>query len=143
MDLYEALKAGTSADELLKKFQEELNAAEERITEENEAAAAQEEYEECLADARHDAATYLAEYINLLTHNSECDDSWTGPDEIEETLKSLEETIQSIIELTKVLPKPGGSTDSSQKNERPMVKIKYKPTEDAIIQRFLNELNKF
>ena len=54
MDLYEALKAGTSEEELLKAFHKDLDEANARIAAEEEAAADKEylaDCRECLAEA--------------------------------------------------------------------------------------------
>ena len=59
MDLYEALKAGTSYDELMKKFHEELDDANDRLTKERTSAKEAEEKALELADCR----TYLADAI--------------------------------------------------------------------------------
>ena len=62
MDLYEALKAGTTKEELLSTFQKELDSAIDRFEKEEEAAL-QEEY---LADARTELANAILDYIAVL-----------------------------------------------------------------------------
>lgn len=63
MDLYDALKAGTSADDLLKQFHKELDAAKTRIKQEEDNA-------RFLDAARYNLAEAIVDYV----------DAWLGPD---------------------------------------------------------------
>ena len=92
MDLYEALKAGTSADELLKKFQEELSDASARF-EEEQRAQKKAEHDEELAEIRWDAANIFSEYFNALFEDDE--DIFTTPEEVKEVLMTLEDALQN------------------------------------------------
>ena len=62
MDLYEALKAGTSEEELLKEFHKDLDEANARIAAEEEAAA-DKEY---LANCRDSLTEAILEYTKAL-----------------------------------------------------------------------------
>ena len=62
MDLYEALKAGTSEEELLRAFHKDLDQANARIAAEEEAAA----NEEYLTDCRDQLVEALTEYVEAL-----------------------------------------------------------------------------
>ena len=117
MDLYDALKSGTSVDELLSLFNKELNAAQERIAEEIAAAEAQEEHEERLDIARFDAADFLTEYLNILFEDD--NDIKFDPGEIEELLgefeKELKKSTTNIMNFLKAFAEP----DSPPKSEEP------------------------
>ena len=77
MDLYEALKSGTPADELVATFNKELEAAKAKLKEETEAERMLSYHRSCLADAIYD-------YISALTGAETL--SFTIP-EIEKELK--------------------------------------------------------
>lgn len=141
MDLYEALKAGTSADELLKKFQEELSDASARF-EEEQRAQKKAEHDEELAEIRWDAANIFSEYFNALFEDDE--DIFTTPEEVKEVLMTLEDALQnsaknisallSFLQGKQDLPKEK-KTDSNS-----TIKVKYFKTDDEIIRDFINSL---
>ena len=88
MDLYEALKDGTSADELVATFTKELEAAKAKLkaeTEEEQVA----RYRSCLADAIYD---YISALIGFETP------SFTIAD-IEKELKGVEKDIGPVLTL--------------------------------------------
>ena len=84
MDLYEALKAGTSAEELLKAFHKDLDEANARIAAEQEAAA-DKEY---LADCRECLVEAIIEYAEAL-FGEDLDESFSAESVIE-NLKGFE-----------------------------------------------------
>ena len=88
MDLYEALKGGTSADELVATFTKELEAAKAKLKEETEAEQITE-YREYLAEAIYD-------YISALTGVETL--SFTVP-EIEKELKGVEKDLGPVLTL--------------------------------------------
>lgn len=65
MELYEALKNGTSKEDLIKAFTEELNAATARIEEDKAAEQEKQIREEEIAAARVKAQDALNEYFKL------------------------------------------------------------------------------
>lgn len=65
MELYEALKNGTSKEDLIKAFTEELNAATARFEEDKAAEQAKQIREEEIAAARVKAQDALNEYFKL------------------------------------------------------------------------------
>ena len=77
MDLYEALKSGTSADELTRKFHDELTAAQNKIYE-----------EESLNYARADLASAIYDYCCELIGK----EGGLSIEEIESTLKEFEKS---------------------------------------------------
>ena len=83
MDLYEALKAGTSEAELMETFKKDLEDARNRIQE--EAAAARDE--EILNTARESLISSIIDYAEAITGEDYSD----FEEELESTLKSFEE----------------------------------------------------
>lgn len=157
MDLYEALKSGTCAEELSNKFNEELKDAMKRVKEEKEAEAAEKKktedlkkieelkklkYEEDLADARDYLAEDLLTYIDVLFGGELEDDAITF-DEIVEALKDCEKNINSFIAISKGLGsllKTGAAQEKKEIGKNSSVKIKYDGDWDQIIKDFINTL---
>lgn len=90
MDLYEALKAGTSPDELERKFQEELAAARKRYY-----------AEEDLNDTREELAAEIIDYLALVLGKEFVKDF--SVKDIVEMLKSMEEDLKSGYDVLKKL----------------------------------------
>ena len=88
MDLYEALKSGTSADELVATFTKELEAAKAKLKEETEAEQVAQ-YRSYLADAIYD-------YISALTG---FETPTLTVEEIEKELKGIEKELGPILTL--------------------------------------------
>lgn len=142
MDLYEALKAGTSADELLKTFHKDLDAANARITAEKEAekaeAAAAAVRKEYLTNCREDLATAILDYIDALL-GDEATDSITFESVIE-TLKDFEGNIKEIMSFSKELDTILKKAKSGNKKS-PIIKMSCTTiTDDDIINQFLKSL---
>lgn len=154
MDLYEALKAGTSAQELLSAFYKDLDAANERIANEKaeEAAAAakkkaEEERQKELMLARTDAADFLADYLNLLF--KEDDDITIESEEVQDALKELEDLSVSLRDwLSFFQEEPIKEKKNNQKSaaakpvkKNPTIKLNYSDeVDDKIIKDFLKML---
>lgn len=85
MDLYEALKAGTSEAELMEAFKKDLEDARNRVQE--EAAAAQNE--EILNVARENLISSIIDYAEAITGEDYSD----FEEELESTLKFFEENL--------------------------------------------------
>lgn len=88
MDLYEALKAGTSEAELMEAFKKDLEDARNRVQE--EAATAQNE--EILNAARENLISSIIDYAEAISGEDYSD----FEEEIESTLKSFEENLGSF-----------------------------------------------
>ena len=128
MDLYEALKSGTTSEELEKKFKEELNAAKAKLDKEAETRKNQE-LDKIRANLAIDIRDYLAYLIG-----EEYADSFSDKD-IYDTLYSLENSMKEIAALYNDLLV---STKASKYKEN---NIKVKRTDDEIIKDFLSFLN--
>lgn len=131
MDLYEALKSGTTSEELEKKFKEELNAAKAKLDKEAETRKNQE-LDKVRANLAMDIRDYLAYLIG-----EEYADSFSDKD-IYDTLYSLENSMKEIAALyndllasTKVTSKPKSKENTTKVNK----------TDDEIIKDFLSFFN--
>lgn len=129
MDLYEALKAGTSCDELVKTFQKELDAAKAKLDKEAETRKNQE-LDKIRANLAIDIRDYLAYLIG-----EEYADSFSDKD-IYDTLHSLEDSMKEITALYNDLLVSTKATNKPKENT-----TKAKRTDDEIIKDFLSFLN--
>ena len=131
MDLYEALKAGTSCDELVKTFQKELDAAKAKLDKEAETRKNEE-----LNKVRANLAMNIRDYLAYLI-GEEYADSFSDKD-IYDTLCSLESSMKEIAALyndllvsTKATSKPKSKENTTKVNK----------TDDEIIKDFLSFFN--
>ena len=134
MDLYEALKAGTSAEELLKAFHKDLDEANARIAAEEEAAA-DKEY---LADCRECLAEAIIEYAKAFL-GEDLDESFSAESVIE-TLKGFEKEMEQTITFSKKLDKI--LREAKNENKKPVgIKVTTRSIDDDdIIAQFLKNL---
>ena len=134
MDLYEALKAGTSAEELLKAFHKDLDEANARIAAEEEAAA-DKEY---LADCRECLAEAIIEYAEEFL-GEDLDESFSVKSVVE-TLEGFEKEMEQAVifseKLDKILEK------TKNENKKPVgIKVTTRSVDDDdIIAQFLKSL---
>ena len=134
MDLYEALKAGTSAEELLKAFHKDLDEANARIAAEQEAAA-DKEY---LTDCRECLAEAIIEYTKAFL-GKDFDESFSAESEIE-ILKGFEKEMEQTITFSKKLDKI--LKEAKSENKKPVgIKVTTRSIDDDdIIAQFLKSL---
>ena len=122
MDLYEALKAGTSEEELLRAFHKDLDQANARIAAEEEAAA----NEEYLTDCRDQLVEALVEYVEALL-GEDLNES-LPVDYVIKSLKEFEKEIKNIITFNKKDKKTAS------------IKITTSPSDNDIIANFIKSL---
>ena len=134
MDLYEALKAGTSAEELLKAFHKDLDEANARIAAEQEAAA----NKEYLADCRECLAEAIIEYAKAFL-GEDLDESFSV-ESVVETLEGFEKEMEQAVAFSKKLDKILKETKSE--NKKPVgIKVTTRSVDDDdIIAQFLKSL---
>lgn len=134
MDLYEALKAGTSAEELLKAFHKDLDEANARIAAEQEAAA-DKEY---LADCRECLAEAIIEYAKAFL-GEDLDESFSVKSVVE-TLEGFEKEMEQAVTFSKKLDKILEKAKSE--NKKPVgIKVTTRSIDDDdIIAQFLKSL---
>ena len=122
MDLYEALKSGTPADELVATFNKELEAAKAKLKKETEAEQVAQ-YRSYLADAIYD-------YISALT-------GFKTPtltvEEIEKELKSIEKDLGPVFTLLSAFVEP-------KEEDYKFFKTKKTKTDGDIIAEFIKSL---
>ena len=123
MDLYEALKDGTSADELVATFTKELEAAKAKLKEETEAEQVAQ-YRSYLADAIYD---YIAALNGFET-------PVFTVEEIEKGLKDAEKEVGPVLTLL-------SGFQSAKKEDSKLFKTKNKTeTDDDILDQFIKML---
>ena len=134
MDLYEALKAGTSEEELLKAFHKDLDEANARIAAEQEVTA-DKEY---LANCRDSLAEAILEYTKALL-GEDLDES-ISVKSVTETLKGFEEDVKRTVTLSKKLDKI--LEKAKNENKKPVgIKVTTRSIDDDdIITQFLKSL---
>ena len=134
MDLYEALKAGTSEEELLKAFHKDLDEANARIAAEEEAAA-DKEY---LADCRECLAEAIIEYAKALL-GEDLDESFSVKSVVE-TLEGFEKEMEQAVAFSKKLDKM--LEKAKNEGKKPVgIKVTTRSIDDDdIITQFLKSL---
>lgn len=137
MDLYEALKNGTSAEELLNAFHKDLDDATARIAAE---AAEAELVDKQLAHYRNNLADAVANYSNALGEKMGTDFEPLSSEEVEKFLITFEEELKETFSLSKRLDNFFKETKRKE-NKKPEVKIAgFCNSDDDIINRFLKNL---
>lgn len=134
MDLYEALKAGTSEEELLKAFHKDLDEANARIAAEEEAAA-DKEY---LADCRECLAEAILEYTKALL-GEDLDES-ISVKSVVETLEGFEKEMGQTVAFSKKLDKMLEKAKSENKKSVGIKVTTRSIDDDDIIAQFLKSL---
>ena len=133
MDLYEALKAGTSEKELLDAFHKDLEAANARIAAETEKAA----NEKYLTDCREYLAEAIIKYAEALL-NEDLNES-LSVESIVETFKEFEKEIEQTLVFSKKLDKILENVKSENK-EPAEIKVTTYSDDNDIITQFLKSL---
>jgi len=137
MDLYEALKAGTSTEELLRAFHKDLDEAIARIAVEQEAAANKEyltHCRECLADA-------FIEYAEAFL-NEDLDES-LSVEFIVKILEELEKEMEQTIAFFKKIGKIDKILEKTKSEDKKPANIKVTTrsvNDDDIIAQFIKSL---
>lgn len=134
MDLYEALKAGTSEEELLKAFHKDLDEANARIAAEEEAAA-DKEY---LADCREYLAEAIIEYAKAFL-GEDLDESFSVKSVVE-TLEGFEKEMEQAVAFSKKLDKMLKETKSEGKKPVGIKVTTHSIDDDDVIAKFLKSL---
>lgn len=136
MNLYEALKAGTSTKELVDNFYKDLSEASKRITEEKKqkmaekAAAKKEELKSFRSALINAALNYTRKYTEIILHEKiEDEEMKTLAKEFEQILVNSEKEVESLASL---------SEKDIFKNKN--IKIFSNPLDDDVINDFLRSL---
>ena len=134
MDLYEALKAGTSAEELLKAFHKDLDEANARIAAEEEAAA-DKEY---LADCRECLAEAIIEYAKAFL-GEDLDEPFSV-ESVVETLEGFEKEMEQAVAFSKKLDKMLKEAKNEGKKPVGIKVTTHSIDDDDVIAKFLKSL---
>lgn len=142
MDLYEALKTGTSSDELLNAFNKELAAAKTRIEKEEATAAKEKEREQELNTSRYAFACALNDYAKAILNRDEPfeEDEDLFIDNLEEALVEFEKEMKKTFELSNKLEKIFKTTEKKEKKEFIPFNNYSANHDDEIINSFLRSL---
>lgn len=134
MDLYEALKAGTSEEELLKAFHKDLDEANARIAAEQEATA-DKEY---LTDCREILAEAIINYLEAFL-GEDLDES-ISVESVIKTLEELEKEMKQTVAFSKKLDKMLKEAKSEGKKPVGIKVTTHSIDDDDIIAKFLKSL---
>lgn len=137
MDFYDAMKKGTSEKDLVKAFNEALNAAKKRLEDERYTAEEQEreKVRKIIANRRALAANALASYLTVLWPETK-----TTKEDVEKALRDSENLFSSmgggfLAQLTSTTKNGKTKTDIS------FNKLLSKDDDDVALDKFFNELN--
>ena len=135
MELYDALKSGVKPEDLLKSFQEDLDAAQKRITQEEEKEK-QEKKKQYIEDCRDDLTLAIVDYMDAILGDLDMDKI----DEEIETIKKL------LIDFEKEMDMWDFFNRNAKKffgNDSKNKTIKINTNNDnEVINQFIKELEK-
>ena len=147
MDLYEALKNGTSIEELENAFRTDLQNAEARLKQEQEAKRNAEKLkrieEENLAESRENLATAFVTYMDDFFKGKydafTFDDALKMLSEFEKQMKTFASFFEKFEQLEKQEEKEKNK-EAKEKTQKPVIKISHSTFDDDIIRKFLDDL---
>lgn len=130
MDLYEALKSGTSAEELLADFRKDLDAANKRI--EQEKKESETKREEIIKVYREDLVLALYNYMEVI-FDKDLSDTLTIKD-LETSVLAFEKELKAVRDIAKF-------AKFTPKLSKPdSVKIVASAKDDDVINAFIKSL---
>ena len=122
MDLYEALKSGTTPEELVATFHKDLEAAQKKYEKEAQS-------DQALNYARGQLANALCVYAQVLFGKEM---KHTDVQDVEQVLKDKEQEIKDTVQILKELK------ELSDSIEQKIPKAKKPKTDDDILKAFLD-----
>ena len=132
MDFYDAMKKGTSEEDLVKAFNEALNAAKKKLEDERRTKEEQEKAKKVIDNRRALAANALTSYLTVLYPEAKI-----TKETVEQALSDFEKLSGSmdgfLAKLTSTTKNGKTKTDFSFK--------KFLDEDDAALDKFFNELN--
>ena len=132
MDFYDAMKKGTSEEDLVKAFNEALNAAKKKLEDERRTKEEQEKTKKVIENRRAIAGAALANYLNVL---------------YPETKATREDIEKALADFEKLSGSMGGflaGLTSTTKNGKTKTDVTFKKLlddDDTALDKFFNELN--
>lgn len=136
MDFYDAMKKGTSEEDLVKAFNEALNAAKKKLEDEKRTKEEQEKEKakKVIDNRRALAANALASYLTVLWPKTK-----TTKEDVEKILRDSENLFSStggfLAQFTSATKNGKTKTDVSFK------KLFNEDDDDTALDKFFNELN--
>lgn len=135
MDFYDAMKKGTSEEDLVKAFNEALNAAKKKLEDERRTKEEQEKTKKVIDNRRALVAAALTSYLIALDPKTK-----VTKEAIEEALSNYEEFYRRVpsdflAQFTSITKNGKTKTDIS------FNKLLSKDDDDAVLDKFFNELN--
>lgn len=136
MDFYDAMKKGTSEEDLVKAFNEALNAAKKKLEDERRTKEEQEKTKKVIDNRRALAAAALTSYLIALDPKTK-----VTKEAIEEALSNYEEFYRRIpgdflAQFTSITKNGKTKTDISFNKL-----LSKDDDDDAVLDKFFNELN--
>lgn len=132
MDFYDAMKKGTSEEDLVKAFNEALNAAKKKLEDERRTKEEQEKTKKVIDNRRALAANALTSYLTVL-----CPETKITKEDVEKALRDSESLFGSaggfLAQLT--------STSDNGKTKTNINFKKLLDKDDIALDKFFNELN--
>lgn len=132
MDFYDAMKKGTSEEDLVKAFNEALNAAKKKLEDERRTKEEQEKAKKVIDNRRALAANALTSYLTVL-----CPEIKITKEDVEKALRDSESFFGSaggfLAQFT--------STSDNGKTKTNINFKKLLDKDDIALDKFFNELN--
>lgn len=132
MDFYDAMKKGTSEEDLVKAFNEALNAAKKKLEDERRTKEEQEKAKKVIDNRRALAANALTSYLTAL-----CPETKITKEDVEQALSDFEKLSGSMDGFLAKLT----STTKNGKTKTNFSFKKFCDEDDAALDKFFNELN--
>lgn len=134
MDFYDAMKKGTSEEDLVKAFNEALNAAKKKLEDERRAKEEQEKAKQAIATRRTLAAAALTSYLTALFPETKI-----TKEGIEKELSNFENLSNSmggfLAQFTSTMK------DGKAKTNVNFKKLLNEDDDDTALNKFFDELN--
>lgn len=134
MDFYDAMKKGTSEEDLVKAFNEALNAAKKKLEDERRTKEEQEKTKKIIDNRRALAANALTSYLTAL-----CPETKITKEDVEKALHDSEKLFGSmggfLAQFTSTFK------DGEAKTSINFKKLPDKDDDDTALDRFFDELN--
>ncbi len=134
MDFYDAMKKGTSEEDLVKAFNEALNAAKKKLEDERRTKEEQEKAKKVIDNRRALAANALTSYLTAL-----CPETKITKEDVEKALSDSEKLFGSmggfLAQFTSTIK------DGKAKTNVNFKKILNEDDDDTALNKFFDELN--
>lgn len=134
MDFYDAMKKGTSEEDLVKAFNEALNAAKKKLEDERRTKEEQEKAKKVIDNRRALAANALTSYLTAL-----CPETKITKEDVEKALSDSEKLFGSmggfLAQFTSTIK------DGKAKTNINFKKILNEDDDDTALNKFFDELN--